>query len=130
MKINHTQEKTDFGTCINYYNDDNSVRFALYYYDDDRFIKQIAGLYADPQSTLFLSNLYVDEKYRKHGHGNEILDYVLRFCDRNGFICICLNVKEKSWQKEWYKRRGFHEQEDATGQYEGNVWMVKDLSSF
>ena len=37
--------------------------------------------------------------------------------------------KENSWQKEWYKRRGFNEQDYATGQYKGNIWMFKDLNS-
>ena len=112
-KLTKKEETTSWGKRI-YYNNDNSIRFALYYYNDD-------------PSILYFSNLYVDEKYRNKGIGSKILNFVFNYAKKNGYRDIILNVIKDSWMQKWYERNGFEYIEDADGEYSGNVWMIKNI---
>lgn len=107
-------QKTDWGSRTMFSNADSTIRFATYTYDDDR-------------STLYFSNLFVDDKYKRRGYGQQILDWVLDYAKSNSYDAVILNVDKSSWVKDWYERNGFKYLEDADGDYKGNIWMRKEL---
>lgn len=114
MNLKQKKEKTDWGRITMFTNDDSSVRFAIYTYDDD-------------SKTLYFSNLFVDDNIRRGGIGNEILNYVFDYAKRNSFNSIILNVLKDSWMQKWYERKGFRYIGDCDGEYEGNIWMIKNI---
>lgn len=116
MKLYKTKtDNPDWGKITVYQNKDNSISFALYTYNDDT-------------ETLYFSSLFVDEQYRNNGYGNKILQWVFNYAKTNSFNAIVLNVVKGSWMQKWYERNGFIYVEDCTQpEYNGNVWMRKDL---
>lgn len=69
-------------------------RFSLHYYPDD-------------PDTVYLFSLFVEEKYRKQGVGNAILEYAEDFAKEHGFTNIMLKVNSHSWMYPWYCRHGY-----------------------
>lgn len=86
-------------------------RFSLHYYSDD------------PDVVYFFS-LFVDEKYRKQGLGNAILEYAEQFAVEHNFKKISLKVEENTWMYEWYKRKGYIDNGEKTAKY---IWLEKIL---
>lgn len=114
MLLKKKFEKTSWGRRIMFSGNNSDIRFALYYYNDD-------------PETLYLANLFVDEKLRKNGLGNEIINYVFDYAKTNHYRSIILNVVKDSWVQKWYERKGFQYIEDCKDEYVGNVWMIKDI---
>lgn len=112
MKI--TTYKTDWGEQKMFANKDNTIRFALYFYYDDL-------------KTIYFSNLFIDKKYRNKGYADKILEYIFTYAKRHKYTSIILNVIKNSWMENWYKRKGFYFIADCGDDYEGNVWLKKEL---
>jgi len=107
------EEATDFGKCWYISDLKKSFRFALYTYDDD-------------PDTVYLSNVFVDEKYRRTGLGNIILEMATDIAKKMEFKTIILKVLKTSFVHEWYERHGYRDfvadSEDIS-----YVWMKKEL---
>lgn len=89
--------------------EDNHYHFALYMYHDD-------------PSTIYLSNVFVNEKYRRNGYGNQILNYAEIFASHYKCEKIILNVLYNSFAYKWYLSKGYEFFEDNGKDY---IWLVK-----
>ena len=114
MKFNIENEKVEWGRIKMFYSNDKLIRFSLYVYDDDH-------------DELYFSNFFIDERLRNKGYGGMILNWVFNYAKSHSYRTITLNVVKGSWMQKWYERIGFRYIEDCDGEYEGNVWMRKEL---
>lgn len=84
-----------------------------YYFESDR-------------KTWYISDLSVEPQHQGRGIGRKTIETIEDFGLVNECETAKLWVFNETWQKEWYKRRGYVE----AGEYEGEenaVWMVKSL---
>lgn len=80
-------------------------------YGIDLFITSEYGLcrITIPNKTptvAFLSTLIVDDKYRRKGIGNKLLDIAKLIAKKYSCNVLTLQCKE-GWRTDWYKRKGF-----------------------
>lgn len=58
-------------------------------------------------SAAWLSTLVVTENHRQNGHGNELLAHAEKEARRWNCSALSLEVKWRSWVRDWYERKGF-----------------------
>ena len=105
--------KTDWGFGVSIMHK-NGIAFARLYQ------------YADDTETVVLCSLSVDENVRKQGIGTKLQQMRENIGIVLGASRSCLWVKNKTWMRNWYERRGYTYLEDYKGE-EDSIWMVKSL---
>lgn len=113
MKVITHKLKADWGTYFMFMAKDG-ITFGRAY------------IYNDQPDRIFLDSLSVLPEYRGNGYGRQMQIIREKFGQKKGCKHSLLWVKEKSWQRKWYKRRGykFH---DKVKDKEGYIWMIKKL---
>jgi len=113
MEFSETYQKSDFGQVWYYHAEFSKVKFALYVYDDD-------------PTVIYMADVRTDESIRGQGYGNEILKEAEKRTLEKGYNTIELQVLDKSWKHEWYRRHGFsdlcYNEDDSNF-----IWMKKEL---
>jgi N-acetylglutamate synthase-like GNAT family acetyltransferase len=115
MKLNSTEETTDYGKIWKYEAQDKSFHFAIYKYSDD-------------DDTYYLANVFVDESRREEGFGNVILSTAEDMAEKANAKIMCLKAKTDSFVHNWYKRHGYTDIgiDETEPSY---TWMKKNLNT-
>jgi len=73
-----------------------------------------------------MADVRTDESIRGQGYGNEILKEAEKHTLEKGYNIIELQVLDKSWKHDWYRRHGFsdlcYNEDDSNF-----IWMKKEL---
>ena len=60
-----------------------------------------------PDKSLYIDDICVDEKYRRHGVGRKLYDFVIQYAKEEGCFNVTLNVWERNPDaKAFYKSMG------------------------
>lgn len=115
MKLNSTEEITDYGKMWKYEAQDKSFRFAIYKYSDD-------------DDTYYLANVFVDESRRGEGLGDVILSTAEDIAEKANAKTMRLKAKTGSFAHNWYKRHGYTDigADETEPSY---AWMKKNLDT-
>lgn len=81
--------------------------------------------YNDNKGEIILTSLFV-RKNRKQGNGRKLMFTAENIAKTLEAKVIYLQVKEKSWIKNWYKRLGYREFECDENK-DGLIWMKKEI---
>ena len=82
---------------------------------EDRFFKEKLG---------FIREFWVDEKFRKHGHGIELLSLAEKYFSDNGIHRVVLTAEKN--EQHFYLKRGYRICEDMEAK-NGMAVSVKDI---
>lgn len=115
MKLNSTEEITDYGRIWKYEAQDRSFHFAIYKYSDDN-------------DTYYLASVFVDESRRGEGLGNVILSTAEDIAEKANVKTMRLKAKTGSFAHNWYKRYGYMDIgiDETAPSY---TWMKKNLNA-
>ena len=80
--------------------------------------------YYTNEDEAYLGTLHVDKEFRNSGRGKEIFEYAIAWCKEHEFRSVYLWCYKTSWVCKWYKRIGFHEDNERDNE---TIWMSMDI---
>lgn len=85
-------------------------------------------IYLDDVSRAYLTNVEIFKKFRKQGHGDELLETALKIAKQQSVFSVVLQVVADSFVRRWYERHGFNELNVYQHlPQEGHIWMAKEI---
>ena len=85
----------------------NDGHLDLFYYSNIGMYRMTLCEPKQKSNAAFISTVLIDENHRGEGHGNELLEHAENEARKWGCNAITLEVKWKSWKRDWYERKGF-----------------------